>query len=157
MFFFSKASAYFRQGISLEQQGKVFEALPFYRKAVNLVPDIEFITYKANEQQKNYSKNKKSKQNKIKDNKNIYNMIEYFQNSLALISNRICESSNTAGTVSTGGNHISSLPIEVMLLILKWIVSNQLDFRSLENFAGVCKGFYLISRDTGVWRTACFK
>lgn len=135
-----------------------------------MVPDIEFI-YEANQQQKVDSSSnkkpsiknstKKGKSNNSKhnnnDNDDICNLIEYFQNSLALSSNQICESSNTAGTISTGGIHISSLPFEIMLLILKWVVSNHLDFRSLESFACVCKGFYLISRDTSIWKTACQK
>ncbi|CAO1434550.1 unnamed protein product [Diamesa serratosioi] len=160
-----EATEYFRQGIALEQQGKVFEALPFYRKAVNLVPDIEYRTYEANQQQNEDLSTIKSdtlgKSNNLKENKNdnkdIHSILEDFEKSIALTSNHICYSSNTAGTISTGGIHISSLPLEVMLLILKWVVSNQLDFRSLESFAGVCKGFFLISRDTDIWKTACKK
>lgn len=149
----------------MERQGKVFEALSFYRKAVNLVPDIEFRSYEKNQQQQEDSNSTKKKinyidnikyNNNVNDNE-ISNMIEYFQNSLALSTNQICESSYTAGTISTGGIHISSLPFEIMLFILKWVVSNQLDFRSLESFACVCKGFYLISRDASIWKTACKK
>lgn len=133
---------------------------------MNLVPDIEFRTYEANQKQleESYSvktNSTKSSSNNGKYNNNddqdISNMIEHFQNSLALSSNQICESSYTAGTISTGGMHISSLPFEIMLFILKWVVSNQLDFRSLESFACVCKGFYLISRDASIWKTACIK
>ncbi|CAO1443221.1 unnamed protein product [Diamesa tonsa] len=156
-----RASEFFMQGISLERQGKVFEALSFYRKAVNLVPDIEFRSYEANQKQQDSIKIKKNYIDNVKynnnDDKDISNMIECFQNSLALSTNQICESSYTAGTISTVGIHISSLPFEIMLFILKWVVSNQLDFRSLESFSCVCKGFYLISRDASIWKTACKK
>jgi F-box protein 9 len=68
----------------------------------------------------------------------------------------VCESSLGAGTISTS-LHISALPVEVFLVILKWLVSNDLDFKSLERFGQVCKGFYLLSRDQEIWRLACLK
>lgn len=36
-----RASALFNQGTELEQLGKVFEAMHLYRRAIQLVPDIE--------------------------------------------------------------------------------------------------------------------
>ncbi len=38
--------------------------------------------------------------------------------------------------------HISELPTEVLMNILKWVVSDQLDIRSLEIFASVNKDVY---------------
>lgn len=38
----------FLQGVELEQNGDLFEAIQKYRKAVALVPDIEFRSYKHN-------------------------------------------------------------------------------------------------------------
>jgi len=56
---------------------------------------------------------------------------------------------------NTNATHISSLPMELLNLILKWVVSADLDLRSLENFAGVCKGFYLAARDQEIWKQVC--
>merc|ERR1739848_467978 len=40
-----KARQYFLQGVEHEQNGELFEAIQKYRKAVALVPDIEFKTF----------------------------------------------------------------------------------------------------------------
>jgi len=51
--------------------------------------------------------------------------------------------------------HISSLPYEIILLILRWVVSRDLDVRSLEMCSLVSRGFYLCSRDPEIWRLIC--
>ena len=53
--------------------------------------------------------------------------------------------------------HIASLPMEVLINILKWVVSSQLDLCSLENFSMVCRGFYLASRSPDIWRLVCLQ
>ncbi|CAG2177576.1 unnamed protein product [Oppiella nova] len=58
---------------------------------------------------------------------------------------------------TTSRTHFSCLPFEVVLNILKWIVSNELDLRSLEQFGSVCRGFYIASRDQELWRLSCYK
>lgn len=51
--------------------------------------------------------------------------------------------------------HISDMPTEVLLYILRWVVSGQLDLRSLEQCALVSRGFYICARDPDIWRLAC--
>jgi len=51
--------------------------------------------------------------------------------------------------------HISALPMEIILYIFRWVVSSDLDLRSLEMCSHVCRGFYLCSRDPEIWRLAC--
>ena len=46
-FLLFKAKNLFLQGIENEQSGKLYEAIQFYRKAVQLVPDIEFRLYES--------------------------------------------------------------------------------------------------------------
>lgn len=41
----AKARMWFLEGVENEQKGKLYEAIQFYRKAVQLVPDIEFRLY----------------------------------------------------------------------------------------------------------------
>lgn len=53
--------------------------------------------------------------------------------------------------------HISALPLELFLYILRWLVSTDLDLRSLEMFGSVCRGFYLCSRDSELWRLTCLR
>lgn len=42
-----KAKNLFLQGIEHEQSGKLYEAIQFYRRAVQLVPDVEFRLYES--------------------------------------------------------------------------------------------------------------
>ncbi|RZF38119.1 hypothetical protein LSTR_LSTR005480 [Laodelphax striatellus] len=53
--------------------------------------------------------------------------------------------------------HISELPMEIILYILRWVVSSELDLRSLEMCSRVCRGFYVCSRDPEIWRLACVR
>ena len=50
---------------------------------------------------------------------------------------------------------MGQLPIEVMAMILKWVVSSELDTVSLDNISLVCRGFYLCARDEELWRLIC--
>ena len=45
--------------------------------------------------------------------------------------------------------------MELVLFILKWVVSTELDLKSLENFSQVCRGFFLASRASDIWRLVC--
>ena len=48
--------------------------------------------------------------------------------------------------------HIGQLPSEVLNYIIKWVVSSDLDLKSLENCSEVCRGFYFASRYDEIWR-----
>ena len=47
--------------------------------------------------------------------------------------------------------------MEIVLYILRWVVSTELDFRSLEMFSRVCRGFFISARDPEIWRLACIR
>ena len=162
-----EARSLFQLGVDLERKGKCFEAIRAYKRAIQLVPDIEFRAYSQSSQQKqklrNDSKNNNnqtgtSHQNAedIGEDDSVDDLVEAFQRDLSLSNKGVCESTYGAGTISTS-LHISSLPVEVFLVILKWLVSSDLDFKSLEKFGQVCKGFYLLSRDSEVWKLGCIK
>lgn len=53
--------------------------------------------------------------------------------------------------------HISCLPMEVLFYIFKWVVTCDLDLRSLEMCSLVCRAFYLCCRDSEIWRLACIR
>ena len=42
-----------------------------------------------------------------------------------------------------------------MHLIVCWVVSADLDVRSLDLLALVCRGFYRLARDNAVWKRVC--
>jgi F-box protein 9 len=155
-----EARALFQQGVDLERKGKCFEAIRHYKRAIHLVPDIEFRVYSTTQQKQKARDDRNG--NKVKattsddSDESIDDLAESFQRELSLNNTGICASNFGAGTISTS-LHISSLPVEVFLVILKWLVSNELDFKSLEKFGQVCKGFYLLSRDQEIWKLACIK
>ena len=66
-------------------------------------------------------------------------------------------SSSSLGHSFFQTTHISALPMEIVLYILRWVVSSELDLRSLEMFSRVCRGFYISARDTEIWRLACVR
>ena len=68
----------------------------------------------------------------------------------------ICEPA--AENIATeAGQHISMLPYEVFVYLLRWVISSELDIRSLEQISLVCRGFYLVTRDTDIWRLVCVR
>ncbi|ELV11970.1 F-box only protein 9 [Tupaia chinensis] len=60
-----------------------------------------------------------------------------FQESVRKLCQPELESSQT---------HISVLPMEVLMYIFRWVVSSDLDLRSLEQLSLVCRGFYICAR-----------
>ncbi|XP_037949386.1 F-box only protein 9 [Teleopsis dalmanni] len=160
------AESLFHKAVELEQRGKVYDAIPFYRKAVQIVPDIEFKFY---ERQKLKSGNVEvttKTQNVIENTEVdhdsdgedvIADLYEKFQMDLARdCGGKLLLSSRDLNVITTE-MHISDLPPEILLYILRWVISLQLDMRSLENCAAVCKGLYLCARDEELWRLACVK
>lgn len=153
----------FLEGIELEKSRKYFEAIRCYRRAVQLEPNIElkvYQTFRESEQSKDdhagssYSKNSDKSEHVVEAG--IEDLVECFQKQLSLENKPVCESNFGQGTIRTE-KHISVLPMEILLLILKYVVSNDLDMKSLERFGRVCKGFFLLSRDPEIWRLACQK
>lgn len=61
-----RASAYFTEGAELERLGKVFEAMHLYRRAVQLVPDIEQRIYDKTQQKQ------LKEEVRVKSNKTIH-------------------------------------------------------------------------------------
>ncbi|EDV49354.1 F-box only protein 9 [Drosophila erecta] len=170
----AKAESLYRTAVQLEQRGKVYDALPFYRKATQIVPDIEFKFY---EQQKQLLSGDVSKKylNLANDLANqldlgqsdstqsgeevVDNLYDKFQHDLRqenIYNGKMIASSRDANVLTTG-LHFADLPPEIVMRILRWVVSAQLDMRSLEQCAAVCKGFYVYARDEELWRLACVK
>lgn len=157
------------QGVELEKTGKVFEAMRMYRRAVHIDADIEFKMYDKLKQSIHLvnktveADTKTVQQTNVDDDENAedlssVDLVARFQTSIANGNGNLFNRDNAAqGVIITDGLHISSLPIEIILYILRWVVSSNLDLRSLEQCAMACKGFYLCARDPDIWRLACFK
>lgn len=137
-----------------------------YRRAVQLDPDIEFKMYDKLKAQSttvesiqvntNPNTNDDDAEEEEEDLRDV-DLVKRFQTSIANGNGKLFESNTEKGVIATEGIHISCLPTEILLYILRWVVSSNLDLRSLEQCAMVCKGFYLCARDEEIWRLACCK
>lgn len=168
----ARAETLYRTAVELEQRGKVYDALAYYRKATQMVPDIEFKFYEqqklvvdANKKYHNlpgdFAKQLDLAESETKDVEPIDGLYEKFLRDLCceeIYGGKIVLNSRDSSVLSTGNRmHISDLPPEIIMNILRWVVSSQLDMRSLEQFSAVCKGFYVYGRDEELWRLACVK
>uniref|UniRef100_A0A182SBC1 F-box domain-containing protein n=1 Tax=Anopheles maculatus TaxID=74869 RepID=A0A182SBC1_9DIPT len=167
-----QARTLFQQGSDLERSGKVFEAMRLYRRATQLVPDIEFRVY-----DKKHAKPKEDVTNDAnarivdglmermmeanidEEEENLENvdLTLRFQTLMAARSGKLFERASGDRKLIVTSAHFSDLPMELILYILRWVVSNDLDMKSLERFASVCRGFYLLARDPEIWRHACMR
>lgn len=155
------------QGVELEKKGKVFEAMQMYRRAVHIDPDIEFKMYDTLKTtihiaHKNIESDIENIQQTSDNNENVedlscVDLVHRFETSIANGNGNLLNRDCADGVIITDGLHISCLPTEIILNILRWVVSCNLDLRSLEQCSMVCKGFYLCARDTEIWRLACNK
>uniref|UniRef100_A0A4W4H965 F-box only protein 9 n=1 Tax=Electrophorus electricus TaxID=8005 RepID=A0A4W4H965_ELEEL len=133
-----KARELFLRAVEKEQNGAVYEAIKYYKSAMQLVPDIEFKI--------NYSRSPdpdRAGGSYLEENENdgeIDDLLAYFQQQLTVgcSSLKICEPE-----AETSQMHISALPLEVLMYIFRWVVSSDLDMRALEQLSLVCRGFYI--------------
>ncbi|XP_015588407.1 F-box only protein 9 isoform X2 [Cephus cinctus] len=161
----NKARKLFLEGIEHEQNGKLYEAIQFYKRAVQLVPDIEFRLYESSKvkprekfesDERLETQDGHSRQNEANDNNEND---EEDDSELCVKLSRIIYRNQCVcfPRFEQSGTHISALPMEIVLYILRWVVSSELDLRSLEMFSGVCRGFYISARDAEIWRLACVR
>nr|CAH0098555.1 unnamed protein product [Daphnia galeata] len=161
-----KATSLYLCGVKHEKSGEVVEAIKFYKRAMQLIPDIEERIY-------TYPKNKESSESNIpseskghhdikkeegpsshnnnvddNDNESIDLLIKLQR--LIVQDGRVCTPQD-----ESKGTHISDLPREIIVYLLKWVVSSDLDLRSLEQVSLVSRGLYVCSRDSEIWKLAC--
>ncbi|XP_030411466.1 F-box only protein 9 isoform X3 [Gopherus evgoodei] len=147
-----QARELFLKAVEQEQNGALYEAIKFYRLAMQLVPDIEFkITYTWSPEGDGVGK---SYIEDGDDDGKMADLLSYFQQQLALqeSSVKLCQPD-----LDVSQTHISVLPMEVLMYIFRWVVSSDLDLRSLEQLSLVCRGFYICARDPEIWRQACLR
>ena len=158
----SQARSLFQIATDLERKGQVYDAMQAYRRATHLVPDIDLVFhkyYEANKEsrKKSDAKSEKKKYDRLNNNhehdEDLLDLITHFQKTSI---SGYCERPSASGTIYTS-LHISDLPLELMIYILKWVVSSDLDFKSLESFAAACSGFYLLARDPEMWKLGCMQ
>ncbi|KAK6626543.1 hypothetical protein RUM44_009016 [Polyplax serrata] len=154
-----RARKWFLQGVEHEKNGRLIEAIRFYRRAVQLVPDIEFklcdaLGNKGCSREPEKYDGMGSDTDAEEADEHVDSPIDLMVKLQRIVtrSKSICRPAR-----EQRATHISSLPVEIILYILRWVVSHDLDLRSLEMCSMVCRGFYLVSRDAEIWRLACIK
>lgn len=158
-----KAKWLFLRGVQAEKLGKLEDAISLYRRAIQLVPDIEFRIEESMDDFINNEYVEESSSDKSDVEENSSESVDEETDNLDLVSKfkkiaietnatRICQPK-----LEQKMNHMSSLPPEIFIYILKWVVSEDLDIVSLEKIAKVCHGFYICCRDPEIWRLICFR
>jgi len=153
-----QARALFLQGVQYEESGKLFEAIRCYKRAERLVPNIELETfdYTGRNMKKKSPSVAKEEEAKV----NVEDPKEVNEAELEGLCQKFSRMRSTEKSsliqmeVKTDEVHLGDLPSEVINYILKWVVSKELDLRSLERVAAVCRGLYLAARDQDIWRLA---
>ena len=152
-------------GVESEQDGRLYEAISYYKKAEKLVPNIELQAYKHSGKSK-VCANKNNQAEAVDDNGNVPSEVSETEDNneeeianLAQKFSKLFPSGQTSIRPEFESNqtHIGQLPSEVINYILKWVVSSDLDFKSLESCAQTCRGLYLASRDDDIWRLVSLK
>ena len=159
----SRARDLFMQGVEYEQDGKLYEAVRYYRKAEKLVPNIEQQAYKFNINAK--VTKVPVKNNQVDDNGNAAESTHCHKNeddkSMANLCAKFSRLQSGQCNISkdheSSLQHIGDMPGEVINYILKWVVSDELDLKSLESCSQVCRGLYMSARDEEIWRLVCCK
>ncbi|KAK0053938.1 F-box only protein 9 [Biomphalaria pfeifferi] len=145
----NEASAYFMQGMQAEDDGLLTEAIYYYRKALQLVPDIESrIGLMFTKVPRERARQDSESSVELKESEDLLTQFE----KLRVKEKVLCVPEYEQRMV-----HIASLPVELIIYILQWVVSNDLDLKSLEMFSLVCRGFYTCARDERIWKKACEK
>lgn len=160
---YDKAKRLFLIAVRLEQDDQHYESIAYYKQAMKLLPDIEKLIFK--EQCELSAKDnlelKESQDNSYAENPKPKNDIDLlsrirtnFNDDKLNIGYSFCR---PAFKMKSGSTHLSSLPYELFLLILRWVIGEELDLHSLQQFSLVNRGFYLLSRDPSIWRGICYK
>ncbi|XP_077285056.1 F-box only protein 9 [Arctopsyche grandis] len=157
-----KAKTLFLKGADYERNGELYEAIKFYKRAVQLVPDIELRIYENTKMKtmiKNDTARKTPESSNVTKKKDVEAPKEVEAGDvLANIGKIVLKNGYMCvPAFDQKSTHISELPKELVMYILRWVVSGELDMVSLERFASVCRGFYVLARDSEIWRLACVK
>eukprot|EP00794_Sanderia_malayensis_P011949 gene11949-13185_t len=152
-----EAARLFLQGVELERKKLVYNAIEFYKKAIRLVPDIEtriadyYAKIDISQNEDEYSDDGVLSESNFQSESSA--SLEWVTKKFKVLGvGGLC-----SPLYDTKQAHISVLPSELLIYILRWVISSELDLRSLEQVALVCKWFYACARDESVWRAACLR
>ena len=149
----------FRLGMRQEAAGDPNAAVMFYRRAVHLVPDIEFRVNPTNISRRPRRKNRSSCS--TSSGEGVLPMEAHQQSQLSKVAclfeqfSLRCESRACTPADVNFPCPAATLPPEIYMYVMRWVVGTELDLRSLDCAARVCRGWYLLARDPELWRAVC--
>jgi len=151
-----RATQLFLEGARYEKEGQLQVAVYYYRQAVHLVPDIEFKIAESQQHADYYGDSDVEEEEEDDGELDPHagnQLMECMTNSFRLMNmTGLCspEKPQTA-------THISVLPTELLSSLFRWVVSKDLDVKSLAQLSLVCKWFYVCARDTEIWKQICLR
>jgi len=149
-----KAAKLFLDGVRCEREGHLDAAVYYYRKAVHLVPDIEFKLAEYQVQSKDDASDLLDEEDELDQSPTTSSC------AVSVIANQLNNLKLSGLCVPLHpqeGMHVSLLPTELLILVFRWVVSNDLDVRSLETLSAVCKWFYACAKDEELWKAICIR
>ncbi|KAL4703193.1 hypothetical protein ACJJTC_004869 [Scirpophaga incertulas] len=156
-----RAKQLFLCGVEMERAGKLYEAIQYYKRAMQLMPDVERHLYESSElradtpeEEPKVVEVERREVEADSDDENAVEGEDLLIRLQRIITNKglFCEPE-----YPTKGAHMSCLPHEVMLVVLRWVVSAELDAASLERVAAASRGLYVLARDPALWRSLCLR
>ncbi|KAJ8724604.1 hypothetical protein PYW08_016078 [Mythimna loreyi] len=155
-----KAKQLFLNAVELERGGKLYEAIQHYKRAMQILPDVETRLYdellaESPEEEESEAEEVVRPDNAHpSDDEDAVEGEDLLMRLQRILARRgvLCEPEHPVK-----GAHISWLPYEVILVIVRWVVSSELDAWSLERVAAVCRGLYVAAREPDIWRSLCVK
>ncbi|XP_023948294.1 F-box only protein 9 [Bicyclus anynana] len=156
-----KAKQLFLCGVEMERGGKLYEAIQHYKRAIQIVPDVEARLYESSElrpdtPEEEYEieevcQSEAAEDSEDEDAVEGEELVARLQRILARKGHLFQPEHQTKGA------HISWLPYEVVQLVLRWVVGAELDAGSLERVAAACRGLYVAAREPDLWRCMCVR
>ncbi|KAF6028273.1 FBXO9 [Bugula neritina] len=158
---YEKAKELFMNGVWAEKNGLVYEAMEYYRKATKIVPDIDIqmtalyrqsMAQTANVQESSETDRTAAELSEELDEDTdlCTRFDQLFSSNCNELKTFYCSMEKPQKSM-----HISALPGEILTYIFRWVVSSDVDARSLEQCAKVCRGFYVLARDPCIWHHIC--
>ncbi|XP_045767310.1 F-box only protein 9 [Maniola jurtina] len=156
-----KAKQLFIRGVELERGGKLYEAIQHYKRAIQILPDVETRLYEGSELRADTPEeeyeieevchSEQAEDSEDEDAVEGEELVARLQRILTRKGHLFQPEYHSKGA------HISWLPYEVVQLVLRWVVGADMDAGSLERAAATCRGLYVAAREPDLWRCMCVK
>ncbi|XP_013192861.1 F-box only protein 9 [Amyelois transitella] len=154
-----KAKSLFMRAVELERGGDLYEAIQHYKRAMQILPDVESRLYESGElgdepEEQSEPEEAPTENNNQSDDEEWIEGEDLLARIQRLVAKKgtFCEPEHP-----TKETHISCLPSEVVSLVLRWVAGAECDARSLERAAAASRGWLLLARAAPLYRDLCVR